>query len=58
VSGPVAARPGEVAVELQVEAAEDVHGAVRERAGRHLLGGLIGEDDRRRDREGEPPVAG
>jgi hypothetical protein len=41
-----------------MEAAEDVHGPVPERARRDLLGDLVGEDDRRRDGEGEPPVAG
>jgi len=58
VSRPVAPGPGEVAVELQVEAADDLDRAVGKRPRGDLLGHLVGEDDRRRDREAEPPVAG
>ncbi len=56
MAGPVAARPGEVAEELQVDAADDVDGAGAEELDREQLRDLVGEQDRRRHREGEPPV--
>ena len=43
VAGPVAARPGEVAEELQVDAADEVDGAVAEEVDGEQLGDLVGE---------------
>jgi hypothetical protein len=51
----VAARPGEVAEELEVDAADDVDGAFAEEVDREQLPDLVDEEDRRRHRESEPP---
>ncbi len=58
MAGKVAARPGEVAEELQVDAADEVDRPVLgQQTGGELLGDLVGGDDPRGDSEGELPIA-
>jgi hypothetical protein len=54
----VAAWPGVVAEELQVEAADEMDRAVAQVADCKHLGDLVGGDDRGRDGKREAPVAG